>query len=60
MRSRISKITNIIIILIDTVDDILPKTKEDISHAKAASLPMIFALNKIDKPNAQPNKIRKH
>lgn len=59
MRSRISKITDIIIILIDTVDDVLPQTKEAISHAKAASLPMIFALNKIDKPNAQPNKIRK-
>lgn len=60
MRSRISKITNIIISLIDTVDDLLTKTKEGISHAKAVSLPMIFALNKIDKPNAQPNKIRKH
>lgn len=59
MRSRISKITDIIIILIDTVDDVLPQTKEAINHAKAASLPMIFALNKIDKPNAQPNKIRK-
>lgn len=61
MRSRISKITDIIIILIDTVaNDLLPQTKEAISHAKAASLPMIFALNKIDKPNAQPNKIRKY
>lgn len=59
MRCRGTKITDIIIIVIDTDDDVMPQTKEAISHAKAASLPMIFALNKIDKPTAQPNKIRK-
>lgn len=59
MRSRGTKITDIIIIVIDAEDDIQPQTKEAISHAKAASLPIIFALNKIDKPNAQPNFIRK-
>lgn len=60
LRSRGAKITDIIIIVIDTVDDVMSQTKEAISHAKTASLPMIFALNKIDKPNSQPNKIRKH
>lgn len=58
MRSRGAKITDIIIIVIDTDDNVMPQTKEAISHANAASLPMIFALNKIDKPTAQPDKIR--
>lgn len=59
MRFRGTKITDIIIIVIDTDDDVMPQTKEAIGHAKASSLPMIFALNKIDKPTAQPDKIRK-
>jgi len=59
MRSRGSKITDIVIIVIDADDNIMPQTKEAISHAKAASIPMIFALNKIDKATAQPDKIRK-
>lgn len=59
MRYRGTKITDIIIIVIDADDDVMPQTKEAISHANAASLPMIFALNKIDKPTAQPDKIRK-
>lgn len=59
MRSRGTKITDIIIIVIDADDNVMPQTKEAISHAKTASLPMIFALNKIDKPTAQPDKIRK-
>ncbi|AGC66794.1 translation initiation factor IF-2 [Candidatus Uzinura diaspidicola str. ASNER] len=59
MRSRGTKITDIVIIVIDTDDDVMPQTKEAISHAKAASIPIIFALNKIDKPTSQPDKIRK-
>lgn len=59
MRSRGAKITDIIIIVIDADDDVMPQTKEAISHANTASLPIIFALNKIDKPTAQPDKIRK-
>lgn len=59
MRSRGTKITDITIIVIDADDDVMPQTKEAISHAKTVSLPMIFALNKVDKPTAQPEKIRK-
>jgi len=59
MRYRGTKITDIIIIVIDADDEVMPQTKEAINHAKAASLPMIFAFNKIDKPTAQPDKIRK-
>jgi translation initiation factor IF-2 len=59
MRFRGTKITDIIIIVIDADDNVMPQTKEAISNAKASSLPMIFALNKIDKPTAEPNKIRK-
>ncbi len=59
MRSRGTKITDIIIIVIDADDDIMPQTKEAISHAKESCIPMIFALNKIDKPTSQPDKIRK-
>lgn len=59
MRSRGTKITDIALIVIAADDDILPQTKEALSHAKAASIPIIFALNKIDKATSQPDKIRK-
>lgn len=59
MRSRGTKITDIIIIVIDTDDDVMSQTIEAINHANTASIPIIFALNKIDKPTAQPDKIRK-
>lgn len=58
MRARGAQITDIAIIVIAADDDIMPQTKEAISHAQAAGVPMIFAINKIDKPTANPEKIK--
>ena len=58
MRARGAKVTDIAIIIIAADDDIMPQTKEAISHAVAANVPMVFAINKIDKPGANPEKIK--
>jgi translation initiation factor IF-2 len=58
MRARGAKITDIVIIMIAADDAIMPQTIEAINHAQAAGVPMIFAINKIDKPGADPEKIR--
>ena len=58
MRARGAQLTDIAIIVIAADDDIMPQTKEAISHAQAAGVPMIFAINKVDKPNANPEKIK--
>jgi translation initiation factor IF-2 len=58
MRARGAQVTDIAIIVIAADDDIMPQTKEAISHAQAANVPIIFAINKIDKPNANPEKIK--
>ncbi len=58
MRARGAKVTDIAIIIIAADDDIMPQTKEAISHAVAAGVPMVFAINKIDKPGANPEKIK--
>lgn len=58
MRARGAKITDIAVIVIAADDDIMPQTKEAISHAQAAGVPIIFAINKIDKPGANPEKIK--
>lgn len=58
MRARGAQITDIVIIVIAADDDVMPQTKEAIAHAQAAGVPMIIALNKVDKPNANPDKIR--
>ncbi len=58
MRARGAQVTDIAIIVIAADDDIMPQTKEAISHAQAASVPIIFAINKIDKPNANVEKIK--
>ena len=58
MRARGAKVTDIAIIVIAADDSIMPQTKEAISHAQAAGVQMIFAINKIDKPGANPDKIR--
>ncbi|GAB2625145.1 translation initiation factor IF-2 [Belliella aquatica] len=58
MRARGAKITDVAIIVVAADDDIMPQTKEAINHAQVAGVPMIFAINKIDKPNANPNKIK--
>jgi translation initiation factor IF-2 len=58
MRARGAQVTDIAIIVIAADDDIMPQTKEAISHAQAASVPIIFAINKIDRPTANPEKIK--
>lgn len=58
MRARGAKVTDLAIIVIAADDSVMPQTKEAINHAQAASVPMVFALNKIDKPDAKPEKIR--
>lgn len=58
MRARGAKITDIAIIIVAADDDVMPQTKEAINHAAAAGVPMVFAINKIDKPGANPDRIR--
>lgn len=58
MRARGAKVTDLAIIVVAADDSIMPQTKEAINHAQAANVPMIFAINKIDKPGANPDKIR--
>ena len=58
MRARGTQVTDIAIIIIAADDSVMPTTKEAISHAQAAGVPMVFAINKIDKPGANPDKIR--
>lgn len=58
MRARGAKITDIAIIIVAADDDVMPQTKEAINHASAAGVPIIFAINKIDKPAANPDRIR--
>lgn len=58
MRARGTQVTDIAIIIISADDSVMPTTKEAIAHAQAANVPMVFAINKIDKPGANPDKIR--
>ena len=58
MRARGAQVTDIAIIVIAADDDIMPQTKEAISHAQAAGVPLVFAINKIDRPTANPDKIK--
>ncbi len=58
MRARGAKVTDVAIIIIAADDDVMPQTKEAISHAQAAEVPMVFAINKVDKPGANPDKIK--
>ncbi len=58
MRARGAKVTDVAIIIVAADDDVMPQTKEAISHAQAAEVPMVFAINKIDKPGANPDKIK--
>ncbi|MCD6597473.1 MAG: translation initiation factor IF-2, partial [Bacteroidales bacterium] len=58
MRARGTQVTDIVVIVISADDSIMPQTKEAISHAQAAGVPIIFAINKIDKPDANPEKVK--
>jgi len=58
MRARGAQVTDLVIIVVAADDDVMPQTKEAISHAQAAGVPIIFAINKVDKPNANPDNIK--
>jgi len=58
MRARGAQVTDVAIIIIAADDDVMPQTKEAISHAQAADVPMVFAINKVDKPGANPDKVK--
>ncbi|MBI3858568.1 MAG: GTP-binding protein [Planctomycetes bacterium] len=58
MRSRGAKATDVAVIVVDAADGVMPQTEEAINHAKAAGVKIVVALNKIDKPQANPNKVK--
>ena len=58
MRARGAQVTDVAIIIVAADDDVMPQTKEAISHAQAANVPMVFAINKIDKPGSNADKIK--
>ena len=58
MRARGAKVTDIAIIIVAADDNVMPQTKEAINHAMAAGVPIVFAINKVDKPHANPDKIK--
>lgn len=60
MRARGASVTDIVVIVVAADDGVMPQTKEAIDHALAANVPIIVAINKIDKPGANPEKLNKN
>lgn len=58
MRARGAQVTDVVIVVIAADDSVMPQTKEAINHAQAAGVPIVFAINKVDRPNANPDKIK--